>query len=94
MRNENSMKRRENALAQTFHYAELGLPYKVHAIKGLVVCNSLDLEPLDLLNALAIGFYESYKSCYKKGNVHLDREKNIWRHRKYPGVAHLEMKND
>ena len=33
----------------------LGLPDKGRAIKGLVVCNSWDLEPLDLLNGLALG---------------------------------------
>ena len=30
--------------------AQLELPDKGRAIKGLVVCNSWDLEPLDLLN--------------------------------------------
>ncbi len=32
--------------------AQLGLPDKGRTIKGLVVCNNLDLEPLDLLNVL------------------------------------------
>ncbi len=40
------------------HHAELGLPDKVRAIKGLVVCNNWDLEPLDLLNGLALGCYQ------------------------------------
>ncbi len=38
--------------------AQLGLPDKRCAIKGLVVCNSWDLEPLDLLNGLAVGWYQ------------------------------------
>ncbi len=29
----------------TQYHAQLGLPDKGHAIKGLVVCNSWDLEP-------------------------------------------------
>ena len=28
------------------HHAQLGLPDKGHVIKGLVVCNNKDLEPL------------------------------------------------
>ena len=39
----------------TQYHTQLGLPEKGHAIKGLVVCNDWDLEPLDLLNGLAIG---------------------------------------
>ncbi len=34
------------------YHAQLGLHDKGRAIKGLVVCKSLDLEPLDLLNGL------------------------------------------
>ena len=34
----------------TQYHAQFGLPDKGRAIKGLVVCNSCDLEPLDLLN--------------------------------------------
>ncbi len=34
----------------THYHAQLGLPDKGRAIKGLVVCNSWDLEPWDLLN--------------------------------------------
>ena len=37
----------------------LGLPDKRRPIKGLVVCYSWDLEPLNLLNGLALG------SCYQ-----------------------------
>ncbi len=32
----------------TQYHAQLGLKYKGRAIKELVVCNSWDLEPLDL----------------------------------------------
>ncbi len=40
------------------YHAQLGLPDKGRAIKKLVVCNNWDLEPLDLLNGLAIGSYQ------------------------------------
>ena len=33
----------------THSHAQLGLPNKGRAIKGLVVCNDWDLEPLDQL---------------------------------------------
>ena len=36
-------------------HAQLGLSDKGRAIKGLVVCNNWDLEPLELLNGLALG---------------------------------------
>ena len=42
----------------TQYHAQLGLPDKGRAIKGLVVFNSWDLEPLDLLNGLALGCYQ------------------------------------
>ena len=42
----------------THYLAQLGLPDKGRAIKGLVVCNSWDLEPLDLLKGLALGYYQ------------------------------------
>ena len=54
----NSMSK-ENALAEksaTHYQAQLGLPYKGRAFKVLVVCHDWDLEPLDLLNSLALGF--------------------------------------
>ena len=38
----------------TQYHAQLGLPDKGRAIKGLVVCISWDLEPWDLLNVLAL----------------------------------------
>ena len=44
----------------THYHAQLGLPDKGRAIKGLVVCNIWDLEPLDLLNSLALGCYQPY----------------------------------
>ena len=37
----------------TFYFEQLGLPDKGRALKGLVVCNSWDLKPYDLLNGLA-----------------------------------------
>ncbi len=42
----------------TQYHAQLGLPDKGRAIKGMVVCNNWDLEPLDLLNGLALGCYQ------------------------------------
>ena len=42
----------------THYHAQLGLPDKGRAIKGLVVCNSWDLEPWDLLNGLALCCYQ------------------------------------
>ncbi len=42
----------------THYHAQLGLPDKGRVINGLVVCNSWDLEPQDLLNGLALGFYQ------------------------------------
>ena len=42
----------------TQYHAQLGLPDKGRAFKGLVVCNNLDLEHLDLLNGLALGCYQ------------------------------------
>ena len=53
MRDINSMSRGE-CLGATHYHAQLGLPDKGRAIKGLVVCNSWDLEPLELLNGLAL----------------------------------------
>ncbi len=35
--------------------AQLGLLDKGRVIKGLVVCYDWDLEPLDLLNGMALG---------------------------------------
>ena len=39
----------------TQYHAQLGLSDKGRALKGLVVCNNWDLEPLDLLNGLTLG---------------------------------------
>ncbi len=41
--------------AATQYHAQLGLPDKVRAIKGLVVCDNWDLEPFDLLTGLVLG---------------------------------------
>ena len=38
--------------------AQFRLPDKGHAMKGLVVCNNWDLDPLDLLNIIALGCYQ------------------------------------
>ncbi len=43
----------------TQYHAQLGLPDKDCAIRGLVVCNKWDLEPLDLRNGLALVCYQS-----------------------------------
>ena len=60
MRDINRMRGWGNALAPgaNQYHAQLGLPDKVCSIKGLVVCNNRDLEPLDLQNGLALGFYK------------------------------------
>ena len=42
----------------THYHAQLGLPDKGRAIKGFVVCNDWDLEPLALLNDLALVCYQ------------------------------------
>ncbi len=42
----------------TQYNAQLGLPDKGRAINGLVICNNWDLEPIDLLNGLALGCYQ------------------------------------
>ncbi len=42
----------------TQYHAQLGLPDMGLAIKGLVVCNGWDLQPLDLLDRLALGCYQ------------------------------------
>ncbi len=42
----------------TQYHAHLGLPAKCRAIKGLDVSYDRDLEPLDLLNGMALGCYQ------------------------------------
>ena len=42
----------------TQYHTQLGLPYKGRAIKGLVVCNDWNLEPLDILSGLAVDCYQ------------------------------------
>ena len=36
-----------------------GVPDIGRAMKGFVVCNDWDLEPVDLLNGVALGCYQS-----------------------------------
>ena len=55
----------------TQYYAQLGLPDKGRAIKWLVVCNSWDLEPWDLLNGLALGYYQP--SVYLRYDSYKDK---------------------
>ena len=43
---------------ETQYHVQLGLPDKGRAIKGLVVCNNWDLEPLDLPTGQALGYYQ------------------------------------
>ena len=42
----------------THYHAQLELPDKGRAIKELVVCNNWELEPLDMLNGLALCCYQ------------------------------------
>ncbi len=42
----------------TQYHAQLRQQDKDRAIKGLVVCNNRDPEPLDLPNGLALGCYQ------------------------------------
>ncbi len=42
----------------THYHVQLGLLDKGYVINGLVVFNDWDLEPLDLLNGLALGCYQ------------------------------------
>ncbi len=62
MRDINSMSSKTGATmpwpktGANHYHAQLELPHKGRAIKGLVVCNNL--EPLDLLNGLALGCYQ------------------------------------
>ncbi len=42
----------------TEYYTQLGLSCKGRVIKGLVVCNNRDIEPLDLQNGLALGCFQ------------------------------------
>ena len=44
----------------TQYHAQLRLPNKGRVIKGLVVSNNWDLEPLDLLNSVALGCYQPF----------------------------------
>ncbi len=48
----------------THYHAQLELPDKGRAIKGLVVWNSWYLEPWDLLNGLALGCYHPFPEVW------------------------------
>ncbi len=50
----------------TQYHAQLGLPDKGRAIKGLVVVNSWDLEPLNLLNCQPFLGYDKYLVALRK----------------------------
>ena len=45
-------------IGATQYHAQLRLLDKGRAIKGLVVCNNWDQEPLDMVNSLALGCYQ------------------------------------
>ena len=47
----------------TQYNAQLGLPDKDRAIKGFVF-NDWDLEPLNLLNSLALGSYQPFLEVF------------------------------
>ncbi len=55
----------------TQYHAQLGLPDKGRTIKVLVVCTSWDLEPLDLLNGLALGCHQPSPEVYIRIEIHL-----------------------
>ena len=63
--------------------AQLELPDKYCAIKGLVVCNSWDIEPYDLLNSLSLGCYHGYdlyaytQLCVKLTNFRVNLNPNF-----------------
>ncbi len=67
---------RGNVLAQksiTHYHVQFGLQNKGRAIKGLVISYSWDLEPLYLLNGLALGCYQPSSLVYLVINkVYLD----------------------
>ena len=75
----------ENALApkrRTQYLPHLGLPDKV--VQSEIVCNDWDIEPLDLLNRLALGCYQilaiaiyinnCFYCCYVKCATKIVRE--------------------
>ena len=59
----------------THYHAQLGLPDKGRAIKGLVVCN-WDLEPLNLLNGLALVCYQPSPEVLILIIVLVDKKRN------------------
>ena len=60
MREINSMNRGNTLTINRRNHAQLGITDKGLAIKGLVVCNDWDLEPLDLLSGLELGCYQPF----------------------------------
>ncbi len=52
----------------TQYDAHLGLTDKGRAIKGLFVCNSWYLEPLDRLNGVALGCYQLSPEVFSHWN--------------------------
>ena len=49
----------------TQYHAQLGIPDKGRAIKGLIFCYNWNLEPLDLLNGLALGINRIINHSHK-----------------------------
>ena len=64
----------------TQYPAQLGLSDKGHALKGLVVFNNLDLEPLDLLNGQALGCYQPSPEILIVC-LYLQKETEVGKHR-------------
>ncbi len=58
--------------------ALLGLPDKGRALKGLVVCTNWDLEPLDLINGLALGCYQPSPMRYNYVLIYVDYRLHIF----------------
>ena len=58
-------------IGATQYHAQLGFPDKGRAIKGFVVCNDWDLEPLNLLNGLALECYQSSPEALIVYNIYI-----------------------
>ncbi len=70
---------RQAKTGATQYNAPLGLPDKGHVIKGLVVCNNKDLEPWNLLNGLALGWYQpSPEVCRYAKQANIQPARNKW----------------
>ena len=46
-----------------------------HAIKRLIACNGCDIIPLDLVNSVTLGCYQSFQATLKHGNVPWNQKK-------------------